>query len=83
MAQIVHMVLDSFNSHLSNGGNQPEHNNNPLMFVLFVIFSVSMSISLLSAREIVQLIAAICALIPAGGGAILWIINNKHKFKKK
>ena len=79
---MFHMIIDSVNSHLSNGGGQPEHNNNPIaMAILFVIFSINMAISIASATEIIRLAAAIGALIPALGGAYLWFRNNIKKKK--
>jgi hypothetical protein len=61
-----------------------EHNNNPFaMVILFIVFSVNMAISLASATEIIRLCAAIAALVPAIGGAFIWLKNNKHFFIKK
>ena len=61
-----------------------EHNNNPFaMLILFIVFSVNMAISIASATEIIRLCAAIAALVPAIGGAFIWLKNNKYFFTKK
>jgi len=61
-----------------------EHNNSPFaMLILLIVFSVNMVISLASATEIIRLCAALFALIPAIGGAFIWLKNNKHFFIKK
>lgn len=61
-----------------------EPNNNPFaMFFLFIVFSVNMAISIASATEIIRLCAAIAALIPAIGGAYIWIKKNKDSFLRR
>lgn len=53
------------------------------MFFLFIVFSVNMAISIASATEIIRLCAAIAALIPAIGGAYIWIKKNKNYFLRR